>query len=88
MSTKTRKSFNGSSMGICKMKGIATIGIIVVISAAALIVGIFSDRYLGADNFIEQSAEVVLDDIAEKELNLPNGSVNIDLSPSSKETKK
>ncbi len=76
-----RIQFSGRRLSMVSGKGIASIAIIAAICLTAAVIGIVSDKYLGKDNIVEQSAEIVLDDIAEEELNLPKGSVNIDLSP-------
>lgn len=56
---------------------------IILVSALALcaIIGYGSSLYFGKDNPIEQTVEQLLDAEVENILNLPNDSVNIDLSP-------
>lgn len=53
-------------------------GAILVISLTA---GYVSQIYFGPDNPVEQGAEQVADDVIEEALNLPDGSVKLDLSP-------
>lgn len=47
-------------------------------------IGISSSYIWGPDNTAEQMSEEFIDEIIEYQLNLPDGSVNIDLSPDSK----
>lgn len=79
-----RTPFSGRKLSMASVKGIASIAVIAAICLAAAVIGIVSDKYLGDDNPVEHVSEEIIDEIAEKELNLPQGSVNIDLSPSSK----
>lgn len=68
-----------------KSRGIASIivvGGIVVISAA---IGFVSQRYMADDNFVEEFVEDSMDEAIEEGFHLPQHSVNIDLSPGSKE---
>lgn len=67
-------------------KGIATFVIVGGVMIACIVIGMISDHYLGPDNALEEDMEVVIDDLLEDELHLPDGSVNIDLSPGSKES--
>ena len=55
--------------------------IMVVATIAGLLIGWASMSYLGNDNPIEQTVEQLLDAEVEKILNLPEDSVNIDLTP-------
>lgn len=84
MWTKIQKYLQGLSMK--NSKGLATIVVIMGISVFCAVVGIASSRYLGPDNFIEQEAEQIIDKSIEYELHLPDGAVNIDLTPGSKKT--
>jgi len=54
-----------------------------VICAAILIVGAVSVRYMGNDNAVEEVAEEVVDDVAEKEFHIP---LHIDLDEKKKDT--
>jgi len=56
---------------------------IILVSALALcaIIGYGSSLYFGKDNPIEQEAEQILDVEIEKLLDLPDKSINIDLTP-------
>lgn len=55
---------------------------IVTISAIA---GFVSSRYMGDDNPVEETAEWILEEAIETGFELPRDSINIDLSPSSRE---
>lgn len=66
-------------------KGLIAMTVVIVL---CLIAGISSSIFWKRDNPIEEVAEEVIDVIAEKELNLPPGSVNIDLTPGDKEEAK
>lgn len=59
------------------------IAMFVVIIVCAM-VGITSAIFLGKDNPVEQTAEIVIDETIENSLNLPDGSINIDLTPDKK----
>jgi len=64
-----------------KSKGIAVVAAISLILGITIVVGIISSKYFGDDNAIEQGAEIIIDEVFESGLQLPDGSVNIDLSP-------
>lgn len=68
-----------------KQKGSISILVIAAIIAVSAGIGFLSQVYLGPDNEIETFVEDTMDEAIEEGLNLPDGSVNIDLSPYSKE---
>lgn len=45
---------------MAKSKGVATIAVIIVITLTCTIIGVVSQKYLGPDNFLEDSAEGVI----------------------------
>lgn len=63
----------------------ASIVVIISIIAIAAAIGIVSSKILGHDNFIEESLENFIGSTLEKTFGLPDDSLNIDLTPSSKE---
>jgi len=55
--------------------------IMIAVGILCCVIGLVSSIYMGNDNPIEQTVEQLLDVEVEKILNLPDDSVNIDLSP-------
>lgn len=53
------------------------IGVCVLCLAATII----SVKYFGPDNPVEEVAEEVIEEVVEQSLNLPNDTLNIDLTP-------
>lgn len=70
-----------------KSKGIATILVMGIIFGVCVGVAVISDKFLGPDNVIEEDLENIADTAIEAELHLPQGSINIDMSPSTPEKK-
>ena len=70
-----------------KIMEIASIflGIAIII---ATVVGVFSFVSGNDDNPTEEAAEEVVESLVENALNLPDGTLNIDLSPGSEEKEK
>lgn len=50
------------------------------------LIGIGSAIWLGKDNFVEEAAEEIIDDVMEYQLDMP--AVHLDLTPSNGETDK
>jgi len=73
-----------------KEKGIATLIVIAAVASVVLVAGIVSQKWLGADNQVEESAESFLEQEGEDALDLPDGSLKgkLDLSPSTPEKNK
>lgn len=48
--------------------------------ALAALIGLAASYFIGPDNAVEQVAEKVIDEVIEKELHLPEGSIDVDLN--------
>lgn len=72
-----------------KENGLATIIILAAVAVIAIGAGVASQKWLGADNEVEEVAEKVLEEEGEQVLGLPAGSLKgkIDLSVGSAEKK-